>query len=218
VIELLKGPIPAWLETNQAHATITYAAAPEGSKPSPWRAAAVVEALKAECRNKCMYCEGSIDDVSYSAVEHIRPKKIYPDLVLEWTNLGIACQRCNTNKGEYWTDTSDQILLNPYVDAVADHLKFVGAMVVAVIGSSRGVNTLRKLKFDQRDDLVITKMKRIQEIDTRIRLWHQQTDPEMKALFAEDLREALAPTREYSATLVAFASQQGFEMHEARTN
>ena len=211
VIELVKGPSPTWISTNQGPATAAYIGAAVHHKPSPWKRSEIVDALKIECNHKCMYCEGFIDDVAYAAVEHIRPKSTHPELVLEWTNLGIACQRCNTNKGDYWTDLAELQLLNPYVDRVADHLQFVGPIVVSAGGSSRGVNTVRVLKFFDREDLLVSKMKRIEDLDLRIRLWRRESNEEVKILLAEDIQDAIGPGREFSASLVAFASLQGFD-------
>jgi hypothetical protein len=157
-----------------------------------------------------MYCETFIDDASYAAVEHIRPKSVFPELVLEWFNLGLACQRCNTNKGDYWTDDVGLQVVNPYVDSVADHLVFIGPLVVSAVDSTRGVNTIRKLRFEQRDDLFISKMKRIQELESRIRLWHRESNAELKELLAEDVASALDPAREFAGSLRAYALSRGF--------
>ncbi len=154
MIELRKGPIPSWLQSNQVLQTERYRLAPANNKPSPWRENEIVLALKEECSKKCIYCEGVIDDVSYSAVEHIKPKHIFEDLVLDWNNLGLVCQRCNTNKGGYWTEDEDLQLLNPYQDSLADHITFRGPLTVAHLHSSRADNTVKKLKLHSREDFV----------------------------------------------------------------
>lgn len=159
-----------------------------------------------------MYCEGVVDDVAYSAVEHIRPKSKFPDRVLQWDNLGLACTRCNTNKGEYWSDQTGNVLLNPYSDKVSEHLAFIGAVVASKDGSSRGSNTIRKLKFAERDDLFISKARRIQEVEARIILWLTSSDPEMKELLAEDIRDAIGESREFSASLSSYAVHRGFDI------
>jgi uncharacterized protein (TIGR02646 family) len=210
VIALKKATAPEWLEQNQDSATATYLAAPAGHKPSPWRAAAILASLRAESHGKCIYCEVITDDASYSAVEHIQPKSVFPGRVLDWENLGLVCPRCNTNKRDYWTDDSRLQILNPYRDEVLAHLEFLGALVLASNDSSRGVNTIRQLKFDTRDDLVISKMKRIQELESRIRTWRGEQRPEFRELLAEDVRDAFSPVREFSATLRAFAESRGF--------
>jgi len=209
VIEIRKGVIPEWLKLNQNQKTADYRNAPAGSKPSPWRASEVVNALKSECFDKCMYCECFIDDASYSAVEHIRPKDSFEHLVLEWTNLGLACSRCNTNKGSYWTEDESLRLLNPYQDSLGEHLEFRGPLTVAKLGSGRGVNTLRKLKLS-RQDLLFSRMRRIEELDSRLRMWHDEKDLERKELYAEDVSAAIAGSQEFSAVLRAYAIESGF--------
>ncbi|WP_415297179.1 HNH endonuclease [Cellulosimicrobium sp. SJTW-1] len=170
----------------------------------------MVAALKDECRLKCIYCEGYVDDVSYIAVEHIAPKELFPERVLDWRNLGLACTRCNTNKGSYWAESDALRLINPYEDDPGDHLSHSGPLTVSVLGSSRGENTLRRLKFADRPDLLMSRMRRIQELDVRIRNWHAETDVEKKELLADDVRDAMAPDREFSAVLVAYAEFCGF--------
>lgn len=43
---------------------------------------------------KCAYCE-RFPEVEFQDVDHFRPKRIYPWLRMEWTNLLFACQQCN---------------------------------------------------------------------------------------------------------------------------
>ncbi|WP_083773663.1 HNH endonuclease signature motif containing protein [Paenarthrobacter aurescens] len=210
MIEIQKQEMPAWIVRNQSEKTAEYIAAPPAKKPSPWRAPEVVDSLKRECAKKCIYCESIIDDVSYSAVEHIRPKSLFEDLVLAWDNLGLACPRCNTNKGDYWTEDPGLRLLDPYRDVISEHLEFRGPLTVAKLGSSRGENTLRRLKLHSREDLLISRLRRIEELHTRLAMWHQEHDSGRKELYAEDVAAAIAPDREFSALLRAYAVQMGF--------
>lgn len=69
------------------------------------------EALKTDCyrkarkaleelyHGKCAYCEIYIEAVSYTRIDHYRPKSIYKWLAVEWSNLVLSCERCNTKKG-----------------------------------------------------------------------------------------------------------------------
>ncbi|KZE99565.1 hypothetical protein A2J02_10845 [Rhodococcus sp. EPR-147] len=166
--------------------------------------------LKEECAKKCMYCECTIDDVAYSAVEHIKPKERFEDLVLDWENLGLACTRCNTNKGSFWTDEADLQLLNPYLDKLDDHIAFRGPLTVALLKSSRAENTLRKLKFNLRDDLLVSRMRRIEDLEVRLRMWHREPDGELKELFAEDVVSSISRDCEFTGLLRAYAIESGF--------
>jgi 5-methylcytosine-specific restriction endonuclease McrA len=44
---------------------------------------------------KCHKC-GSIKNIN---VDHIKPRKFYPELALDFNNLQILCSFCNKNKG-----------------------------------------------------------------------------------------------------------------------
>jgi len=59
---------------------------------------------------KCAYCESNICAVSYSHIEHYRPKNEYYWLVYSWDNLLLACQICNTNKGEKFETNETKII------------------------------------------------------------------------------------------------------------
>jgi hypothetical protein len=62
------------------------------------------------------------------AVEHFRPKKIFPQLRSEYSNLYYACNTCNDFKGSHWPSPTDQDRGREFVDpcesAVSDHIAF----------------------------------------------------------------------------------------------
>lgn len=209
MIRLEKRDKPEWLIKNAHLSTRAYLASPPSERSAPWRQSSIVEALRAESHGKCIYCEGLIEDISYAAVEHIAPKSEFPELVLDWDNLGLVCQRCNTNKSDYWSETIDLRILNPYVDPVDSHLEFVGPVVAAKAGSLRGENTVRRIRL-KREELVLSKMLRIEEMEQRLLRWFGESNAEIKTLLAEDIRDAFEPGREFSATLVSYAHSRGF--------
>lgn len=51
--------------------------------------------LKAISDNKCWYCE-SREDRSDNAVDHFRPKSLYPWFALDYENFRFACTFCNS--------------------------------------------------------------------------------------------------------------------------
>lgn len=210
MIKIRKGEIPNWLIENQVNKTIEYKDAPSDKKPSPWRAKEIVQALKAECFKKCMYCEAFIDDVTYSAVEHIKPKRLFEDLVLEWRNLGLVCTRCNTNKGAYWSADESLQILNPYEDDLSEHIEFHGPLTSAKVNSRRGWVSIKKLKLYERSDLLVSRVRQIESLEDKIRLWDEETNPELKQLFAEDIHEAIADNQEFSGVLRSHAVRVGF--------
>ncbi len=108
MIAIVKSDKPEKLAQNQHVWTEEYRLNPKSRR---YADPAILRALEEECRGKCVYCESKIEPVAAPNVEHILPKSIYPDLVCEWTNLTIACPRCNQFKHNY--DSVDRPLLNP---------------------------------------------------------------------------------------------------------
>jgi uncharacterized protein (TIGR02646 family) len=60
------------------------------------------EVLAAMSAHKCVYCEGPINAVRGSHVEHFKPKSLFPLLAYEWTNYFLGCPGCNGAKGDKW--------------------------------------------------------------------------------------------------------------------
>lgn len=59
---------------------------------------------------KCSYCEG-IPSGSKLRVDHFFPKKLYPELTLDWDNLLPSCENCNRHKSSH--DTNTEPIINP---------------------------------------------------------------------------------------------------------
>jgi uncharacterized protein (TIGR02646 family) len=124
--------------------TLTAAFLASGGKTTPWSHPQIRETLLQETAGKCAYCEGDILAVSFGDVEHILPKSRFPEMVLTWTNLTLACSRCNSSKGSKYDAESE--FVNPYRDRIEDHLLFLGAVVHDV--SDRGLYTVTELKLN----------------------------------------------------------------------
>ena len=61
----------------------------------------VVDALWEMQHGKCCYCERRLPETGHlKAVEHFRPKSIFPELRNEWRNLLLACSQCNGYKAD----------------------------------------------------------------------------------------------------------------------
>ncbi len=61
----------------------------------------VVSALWAMQHGKCCYCERRLPETGHlKAVEHFRPKSVFPELRNEWRNLLLACSQCNGQKAD----------------------------------------------------------------------------------------------------------------------
>ncbi len=70
-----------------------------------------VKRILFECNHyKCSYCE-TIPTGSSLRVDHFFPKKLYPELTLEWDNLLPSCENCNTRKSFH--DSKNEPIINP---------------------------------------------------------------------------------------------------------
>ena len=59
-------------------------------------------ALAAMSHRKCAYCESPISAERSAAVEHFRPKALFPSLVYDWDNYLLGCGGCNGAKADRW--------------------------------------------------------------------------------------------------------------------
>lgn len=65
-----------------------------------------IEALK-RYGNKCVCCGATPQTGAVLNVDHIKPRKLFPELSLDINNLQILCSTCNEGKGN-WDMTSWQ--------------------------------------------------------------------------------------------------------------
>lgn len=133
---------PLSLVTNATAWTSQYISS--GGSSSPWQHAEIKAALVSETKEKCAYCEARFLAVSFGDIEHILPKSKFPELVVDWDNLTLACSRCNQHKG---SKHDPQLpFVNPYRDRVEDHLLFLGP--IAYSTSDRGFYTINELNLN----------------------------------------------------------------------
>lgn len=59
---------------------------------------------------KCMCCGATPETGAVIHVDHIKPRKLFPDLALELSNLQVLCHECNHGKGNW-----DQTDWRPFV-------------------------------------------------------------------------------------------------------
>jgi 5-methylcytosine-specific restriction endonuclease McrA len=53
---------------------------------------------------KCMKCKTTPKDPKRTHVDHIKPRRYFPELALEFDNLQVLCCRCNRFKGNKVAD------------------------------------------------------------------------------------------------------------------
>ena len=151
MIRLRKGCEPQVLVENRDAWTAEYVNwldDREGNEPRRYAHPDIRAALEAETHEKCAYCEGKFKHVAYGHIEHKLPKRKCPKLVCAWTNLIMACPRCNTNKGDYCDP--EYRLLDPHVDDVETMVVFDGWLAHAEPGS-RADKTIARLKLNRSD-------------------------------------------------------------------
>lgn len=127
---------------------------PSGNEPRPYTHPDIRSELELETNSKCAYCEGLINDVAYTHIEHKLPKRKHPELVCEWGNLTIACPRCNTKKSDY--DSPECPLLDPYVENVEEEVVFAGPLALPR-GGPRAQLTITLLDLNRKDLLFARK-------------------------------------------------------------
>lgn len=58
--------------------------------------------LAAMSHQKCAYCESPINAERSAAVEHYKPKSLFPLLAYDWDNYFLGCGGCNGAKSDKW--------------------------------------------------------------------------------------------------------------------
>lgn len=164
-----------------------------GEKPSAsmkrrYAHADIKNALISETSGKCAYCESKIRHISHGDIEHIVPKSKVPAKAYEWSNLTLACEVCNGNKGDYYSDDpllSQDDLIDPYNDDPKTHFLFAREIVAPRPDSMRALATDAILKLS-RGELVERRRERMMFLDGLVRAY-VQADDRYKALLLRDL-------------------------------
>ncbi|WP_179275755.1 HNH endonuclease [Rhodococcus sp. 06-418-5] len=176
---LKKLDIPPVLAEKKDEWTRRYVAAKlEGRKPlpAPWRNKEIRRVLTKETFERCAFCESELLAVAFGHIEHIEPRVIYPEKVVDWENLTLSCERCNNAKLDYHSEITP--LVNPYIDDPEDYLRFIGDLVLPIPGSDRAIMTVRKYGLF-RVQLVGLRRARIEHFMLYLDRWVRAVDPVM---------------------------------------
>lgn len=76
--------------------------------------------LRMMTQQRCAFCDGPVGVESKETVEHFRPKRHFPQLAYDWSNLFPACDVCQ-EKG----DKFDEALLKPDEDGYEFNRYFI---------------------------------------------------------------------------------------------
>jgi 5-methylcytosine-specific restriction endonuclease McrA len=212
MIRLSKKAVPAVLQQNFVAWTdalknrMAAGEQPTDAEKTRYRHADIKTALVIETAGKCAYCESKLRHIAYGDVEHIIPKVTDLEKTFEWSNLTLACDICNTNKGTHFGNHQD--LVDPYAGEPSLHLNFVGAAVFARPGSHPGIATETTLKLN-RIDLVERRMDRLSSLVRQLHLIVEVANENTKAILRRDLEtNELTADREYAAMARAFVSEE----------
>mgnify|MGYP003116031137 CR=1 FL=1 len=156
--------------------------------------------LKLETNDKCAYCESKITHVYPGDIEHIIPKSKYPRLTFTWSNLTFGCFWCN-NKKRHFLDR-ENMLLNPYMDKIGEHIRAFGPLIFHINSSKRGEITWRKFEFN-RIELRDKRQEKIEELQIMIDKHNCEINRNLKDLILEEIEEFILKS-EFSFTLQQF--------------
>ncbi len=83
---------------------------PKHDFPAVWRKSKTLKrALCAMSNGHCAYCQASVNDAGAGAVEHFRPKSLFPTQAYEWGNYFYSCERCNIFKSDKWPKRGEYV-------------------------------------------------------------------------------------------------------------
>ncbi len=209
---LSKGPTPQVLIDNEAQWTKELVALRAGDAGVPraaetrYRHHTVRAAIVGEAKGKCVYCESSLTHAQPGDIEHFRPKSLIPELAFTWTNLLLACRKCNHAKGEY--DNTAKPLVNPFFEDPDDFLRAFGCIVEGRDPQGRGMVTERACQLN-RPDLLLWRSKAIQAIKPLVDLWKREQDPALEDAWKSQLIELAGDEAEYTMVVRAYLAHHG---------
>ena len=201
MIQLEKGSPPAYLMERAAGWTAELLAAIQTRDEATrsrvekyYNRPQIKDALLAETRGKCAYCESRIRATGYPRVEHLQPRAVAPDRTFDWDNLTIACEGCNGRKGNYW-DTSLP-LLNPYEDDPERYLWVPDGWIRPWAGAPRGQLAIDRLDLN-RANLIERRTERLRLLQALIDRWRNANVEVERQVFRYALDRELEPDKEY---------------------
>lgn len=204
MIRLHKGPPPPVLAANAQTWTedllqeVDAGGDKVAYRKSKYNHPEIKDALRSETYRKCAYCESQPLHVTYGDIEHIIPKSTDLQLTFDWQNLTLACDVCNTKKGDH------EGILDPYNCTPSDELEFIGPMLMHKEG--RAAAEITKIRLDlNRMDLLARRADRLDELENNLRRISQHADATERALMLEAaIDHAKESERAYCACGEAF--------------
>ena len=137
-------------------------------------------------------------------IEHYRPKSKYPKLTFEWSNLGLACPKCNTKKGDEFDEACS--IVNPYTDNPLDHFLFLGTMVIHKPDDKRGELTELLLELN-RPELMEARKERIDAIRGLVDRFSRETNESLKKILLKEIEKEICEDKPYSMCVRSVVNQ-----------
>lgn len=203
MIKLTKNAEPASLTANKATWTAQVLANIATGKKVPkalannYNSKEIKDALRIESKSKCMYCESTIGHITYEHIEHIKPKAKhrFPALIFEYSNLGLACPKCNMNK----SDTYDlaNTFIDPYNDNPEIHFVAYGSFIWANSGDTRA--KLSEVEIDlNRPELLESRGERMKAIKNLVDSYNITPAGALKIALKREIDIETAENKPYS--------------------
>lgn len=198
MIHLAKAQCPPVLQLNAAAWTQALLDAeaqgrePTKAEKSKYNEPTIKAALLGETNGKCAYCESKLRHIAYGDIEHILPKSSDKTRWFNWENLTVACDRCNTNKGEH------EDVIDPYLVDPETHLIFMGALAFPRPGDDLAFTTERRLELN-RDDLCERRSERLKSLIGMLDRIARVADQNVKEALMADFLEEGEANKEYAA-------------------
>ena len=201
---ILKSNQAAWRQAFEDHVAANGGTVGSGA-PAHYRHADVREALRIEVAEKCAYCESCLLHVTYDHIEHILPRKHRPDLVVTWSNLTLACPKCNQSKSDYYVPSAP--LVHPYEDDPEAEIEFEGPMA-RTDGHGPGYRTISVCDLN-RGALVIRRLGALTQVEQLLRQAASLGDPIARGLVVDEARRLAADDAEYASVVRRYLERRG---------
>lgn len=166
-----------------------------------WRR--VKDALAAMSSRKCSYCESAIDAQRSAAVEHFKPKSLFPSLVYELANFFLGCGGCNGAKSDRWPVGGGEYVRPDEGDPATLFVFLEDGTVQAAIPGSAAEHTIRDLDLN-REWLRYWREKRIRQALAELEAllgWAELSLERRRELAAEILARHRSPDVPYSEAI-----------------
>lgn len=164
---------------------------------------AIKKRLLEETYNKCVYCETKLSYTS-AQIEHLLPKSEFPEKIVEWTNLTIACGDCNLHKRDKVSTKTP--ILNLYIDNPKKFLKALGALILHTAGNSRGEITHKLLELNE-GRLYEKRTEKIKSLSNLVDKY-ATSDELLKNVLGRELQKESEKNKEFSFVVEAYIKSQ----------